>query len=179
MKKQNQRAQRSIQRPSAERELYSAEPILMEVEKPLYGGAFLSRVDGKAHFTPLTLPGEQIRARIVERKSSFALCEIEEVLRPSPVRISPRCQHFGHCGGCAYQHTDAATQIPLKVGILAETLTRAGVAPPEEIDVLVSEPWEYRNRIRLALDTFGLASNHSHRGVPHRRAASLHCGQSC
>ncbi len=127
----------------------------MEIEKPLYGGAFLSRVDGKAHFTPLTLPGEQIRARIVENKSSFALCEIEELVRPSPVRIAPLCQHFGNCGGCSYQHTDAATQIPLKIGILAETLTRAGVAPPEEIDVLVSEPWEYRNRIRLALDTFG------------------------
>lgn len=126
----------------------------MEIEKPIYGGAFLSRVDGKAHFTPLTLPGEQIRARIVESKSSFALCEIEELVRPSPVRIAPRCQHFGNCGGCSYQHTDATTQIPLKVGILAETLTRAGVAPPEEIDVLVSEPWEYRNRIRLALDTF-------------------------
>jgi 23S rRNA (uracil1939-C5)-methyltransferase len=146
MRKQNQRAKKQ--------NLESAESILLEVEKPLYGGAFLARLDGKAHFTPLTLPGEEIRARVVESKSSYALCEIEEVLRPSPVRTAPRCRHFGHCGGCAYQHTDAATQIPLKVGILAETLTRAGVAPPGEIDVLVSEPWEYRNRIRLALDSF-------------------------
>jgi hypothetical protein len=29
----------------------------MQIEKPIYGGAFLARVEGKAMFVPLALPG--------------------------------------------------------------------------------------------------------------------------
>ena len=44
----------------------SASAQLVTIEKPIYGGSFLARVDGKAIFVPLTLPGEQARIRIVE-----------------------------------------------------------------------------------------------------------------
>ena len=30
---------------------------VVKIEKPIYGGAFLARVEGKAVFVPLTLPG--------------------------------------------------------------------------------------------------------------------------
>ena len=33
-------------------------PQVVTIEKPIYGGAFLARVEGKAVFVPLTLPGE-------------------------------------------------------------------------------------------------------------------------
>jgi tRNA/tmRNA/rRNA uracil-C5-methylase (TrmA/RlmC/RlmD family) len=41
---------------------------LVQIEKPIYGGAFLARDEGKAVFVPLTLPGEQARVRIVDEK---------------------------------------------------------------------------------------------------------------
>jgi len=128
---------------------------LVEIEKPVYGGAFLARAQGKVLLTPYCLPGEQVKVRAVDEKRSFALCELEAVVRAAPERIEPRCQHFGVCGGCSYQHASAASQLSMKVAILKETLERALVPIPAEITVLAGEPWGYRNRIRLAVDEDG------------------------
>lgn len=132
-----------------------SEPKIVEIEKPVYGGAFLTRLEGKAVFVPLTLPGEQARVRITQSKSAYATAEAEQILRPAPERIAPRCPHFGVCGGCHYQHTDYLSQLAFKQAILRETLLRGGVAVPAEIAVLSGEQWSYRNRIRLAFDAAG------------------------
>ncbi|HEX7729706.1 MAG TPA: 23S rRNA (uracil(1939)-C(5))-methyltransferase RlmD [Terracidiphilus sp.] len=129
--------------------------LLVQIEKPVYGGAFLARVEGKAIFVPLALAGEQARVRIVDDKRGYASAEIEEIVAASPERIAPACPHFGACGGCNYQHTGYAQQLGIKQTILRETLERAGVHAPDEIAVLSAEPWAYRNRIRLAFDTQG------------------------
>jgi 23S rRNA (uracil1939-C5)-methyltransferase len=128
---------------------------LVLIEKPVYGGAFLARVEGKAVFVPLTLPGEQARVRIVENKRGYATAEAEEIVTPAPTRVAPLCPYFGACGGCDYQHTDYKSQLKFKQAILRETLERGGVRAPEEFNVLAGEPWEYRNRIRLAFDVGG------------------------
>jgi len=128
---------------------------VVEIEKPIYGGAFLARLEGKATFVPLTLPGEQARIRIVEDKRSYATAETEEIVAASADRVEPRCPHFGVCGGCSYQHANYESQLGLKQQILRETLQRAGVEAPKEIEVLAGEPWAYRNRIRVAFDASG------------------------
>jgi 23S rRNA (uracil1939-C5)-methyltransferase len=147
----------------------SAEPRLVEIEKPIYGGAFLARVEGKAVFVPLVLPGEQAQVRITKSKRGYATAEAEQILRPAPERIFPACPHFGACGGCHYQHTDYATQLAFKQSILRETLERGGVTVPAEIAVLSDKPWAYRNRIRLAFDAAGqpgYRGRRSHAVVP-------------
>jgi 23S rRNA (uracil1939-C5)-methyltransferase len=131
------------------------EPQLVQIEKPVYGGAFLARVEGKAVFVPLTLPGEQARVRITEDKRGYASAEAEEIAVAAPERVAPTCRHFGLCGGCHYQHTDYKTQLAFKQAILRETLERGGILAPAEIAVLSAEPWAYRNRIRLAFDAKG------------------------
>jgi 23S rRNA (uracil1939-C5)-methyltransferase len=133
----------------------SQERILVQIEKPVYGGAFLARVEGKAVFAPLTLPGEEALVRIEEEKRSYSTAEAEEILKPSPERVAPCCRHFGPCGGCNYQHANYGEQLRLKEAILRETLERAGVPAPQEISILAAEPWGYRNRIRLAFDAVG------------------------
>ncbi len=142
---------------------------LVQIEKPIYGGAFLARIAGKAMFVPLALPGEQVRARIVDDKRGYATAEVEEIVAPSEQRIAPSCPHFGACGGCNYQHANYPAQLACKLAILRETLERGGVHPPEDIAVLAAEPWAYRNRIRLALDAggnMGYRGRRSHAVVP-------------
>ena len=144
---------------------------LVEIDKPIYGGAFLARLEGKAVFVPLTLPGEQARVRILESKPGYATAETEEIVTAAPQRITPTCPHFGACGGCHYQHTNYATQLAFKQAILRETLERGGVRAPEEIAVLAAEQWPYRNRIRLAFDAAGnpgYRGRRSHAVVPIR-----------
>lgn len=151
--------------------------VELVLEKPVYGGDCLARTDassgkpGKATFVPLTLAGETVTAHIVEDKRTFAKAELDRILVASPNRVAAPCAHFGVCGGCHYQHADYLTQLALKQQILSETLTRAGVQIPSEIGILSSEPWAYRNRIRLAFTKsgeFGYRSRHSHTIIPIR-----------
>jgi 23S rRNA (uracil1939-C5)-methyltransferase len=130
---------------------------LVNIEKPVYGGSFLARVEGKAVFVPLTLPGEQARVRITEDrdKRGYAKAEVEELVTAASERVRARCPYFGPCGGCNYQHTGYENQLAIKREILRETLERAGVTAPDEMGSLSAEPWEYRNRIRVGFDADG------------------------
>lgn len=142
---------------------------LIQIEKPIYGGAFLAHIEGKAVFVPLALPGEQARSSIVDGKRGYATAEVEEIVTASPQRIAPACPHFGACGGCQYQHANYAAQLSYKQEILRETLERGGVYAPEDIAVLAGEPWAYRNRIRLAFDAnedAGYRGRRSHSVIP-------------
>jgi 23S rRNA (uracil1939-C5)-methyltransferase len=141
----------------------------VRIEKPIYGGAFLARMAGKAVFVPLALPGEEARVRVVDDKRGYASAEVEEILGSSEQRVAPLCRHFGACGGCQYQHANYTAQLAYKREILRETLERGGVYPPEDIAVLAGEPWAYRNRIRVAFDANGNAGyrgRRSHAVIP-------------
>jgi len=146
-----------------------AQPQFVQIAKPIYGGAFLARVEGKAVFVPLTLPGEQVRVRVIEEKRGYSTAEAEEIVTAASQRIAPLCPHFGVCGGCHYQHANYEAQLSFKQAILRETMLRAGVQPPDDIAVLAADPWHYRNRIRLAFDAagnLGYRGRRSHAVVP-------------
>jgi 23S rRNA (uracil1939-C5)-methyltransferase len=157
----NRRRQRPAKSNRTERKV--ATPIhsqseLVQIEKAVYGGSFLARLDGKAVFVPLALPGETARVRITEEKRGYATAEVEEIVNAAPERVVPACPHFGTCGGCQYQHTGYVTQLDLKRAILRETLERGGLRVACEIGVIAgtdAEAWGYRNRIRLAFDAKG------------------------
>ena len=149
----------------------AAKAVLVQIEKPIYGGAFLARDEGKAVFVPLTLPGERVRVRITDEKRGYATAEVEELITTAPHRVVPGCAHFGPCGGCQYQHADYSTQIQIKRDVLRETLERGGVPVSAEIAILAGDPWGYRNRIRLAFDRNGnpgYRGRRSHNVVPIR-----------
>jgi len=65
--------------------------------------------------------------------------------------VTPRCPHFGVCGGCRHQDVAYDQQLALKRARLEELLRNAGLAAPK-IAIHASEPYEYRNRIRLRVE---------------------------
>src|SRR6187455_2771923 len=80
-----------------------------------YGGEAMGRLDdGRAVFVPFGLPGERVRIRLTAEKRNFARGELVEILEPSPNRITPRCVHFGVCGGCHYQNLPYEQQLKAK-----------------------------------------------------------------
>ncbi len=130
----------------------------VELTALVYGGDALGRLpDGRAVFVPYALPGEMARVRLVEEKRGHARAELLEVLRPSPDRIVPRCQHFGVCGGCHYQHLDYARQVEFKAAIFREQLERVGGLSNPPLRPLVPSPlpWNYRNTVQFHLTPEG------------------------
>ena len=82
----------------------TTDQLIVKLEKLTYGGDAFGRLsDGRAVFIPFGLPGETVRARIVDEKRGHVRAELVEFLEPSLERILPRCKHFGICGGCHYQ----------------------------------------------------------------------------
>lgn len=117
-----------------------------------HDGRGVARVDGKTVFVAGALPGERVRIRTIKRSRSFDEAKIEELLTRSPLRIEPRCQHFGTCSGCSLQHLAPAEQIAAKQRVLAENFERIGkVAPSRWLDPLTDEPWGYRRKGRLSV----------------------------
>ena len=123
-----------------------------------YGGDAIGRLeDGRAVFVPFGLPGERVRVRLTEEKRNFARGEIVEILDPSPLRVVPRCIHFGVCGGCHYQHLEYEEQLKAKTEILRDQLTRIGKIenPPVQEMVPSPSPWNYRNHVQFHLTEDG------------------------
>ncbi|MCI0403990.1 MAG: 23S rRNA (uracil(1939)-C(5))-methyltransferase RlmD [Acidobacteria bacterium] len=130
----------------------------LAIEKLIYGGDGLARLPadergpGKAVFLPFVLGGEKVEADLVEEKSGFARARATVILDASPHRVAPACPYFTRCGGCHYQHASYEHQLEAKTAILRETLRRtARLEWPGEIRVHSAQPFEYRNRARLAV----------------------------
>src|SRR5580658_2808943 len=106
--------------------------------------------DGKTAFVGGALPGEVIRFRRLRRHRGHDDGELLEVITASPDRVSPRCAHFGVCGGCALQHLSADRQIDVKEQALRDALERiAKVTPEAWLAPLRGPLWGYRRRARL------------------------------
>lgn len=138
----------------------------MTVEKLVYGGDGLGRVDGRVVLAPYVLPGERIRAQVEQEKPGLVKARALQVLEPSGDRVAPPCSYFGRCGGCHYQHAPYEVQLAAKRAILEEALRRLGrLDPPEDIDVIAAEPWGYRNRTQLHMEDrrIGYREAHSHK----------------
>lgn len=71
-----------------------------------------------------------------------------------PGAVLPRCPHFGACGGCQSQSLAYEDQLRLKRSKLESLLAQADIRDVPAVQVHASEPWEYRNRIRLRVERF-------------------------
>ena len=107
--------------------------------------------EGKTVFVTGALPGERVTFRRRSFHRSHDEAELVEVLEASPHRVTPRCAHFGVCGGCALQHLDPGAQLEAKQKELASNLERIGrVTPDEWLPPLLGPVWNYRRRARLS-----------------------------
>jgi 23S rRNA (uracil1939-C5)-methyltransferase len=123
------------------------------IEKIVYGGDGLGRINGQAIFVPFAAPGDQLRVRITKLERNFARGEIVEIVMPSLVRRAAPCPHFGVCGGCQLQHLQYDAQKKAKAEFIRESLRRmGGIDWREEIEVITADELGYRARAEIKLD---------------------------
>ncbi len=128
--------------------------LTLQIDSIAYGGAGVGRAGGKVYFVPFTVPGEQVRVKVVRRQKRFCEARLLSVEVAAAERVEPRCKHFGICGGCAYQHVPYAQQLLWKADQVRELLQRVGRIenPPVLPTVPSPSEWAYRNRIRVHSD---------------------------
>ena len=117
-----------------------------------HDGRGVARINGKAVFIEGALPGERVRFRVLKRRRSMDEAGLVDVLIASADRVTPRCIHFGVCGGCSLQHLSGDAQLLAKQRQLLEDLERIGKVHPLEVLAPLRGPqWGYRRRARLGV----------------------------
>jgi 23S rRNA (uracil1939-C5)-methyltransferase len=139
------------------RALRRGDVVEVAVEKGVYRGRGLGRVDGRVVLVARALPGERVRASVSSVHAGYAEADLAEVLQASPDRREAPCPHAGECGGCSYQPLAPPAQRRLKAAILHESLARAGAAFEGEVAVTPSPErgWRIRASLHFAVDAAG------------------------
>ena len=100
-------------------------------------------------FVPYGAPGDVVDIKVDKKKNSYAEAHITSLKQPSPLRIKAKCEYFGVCGGCKWQHLPYGEQLKFKRNQVVDALSRIGkVETPEILPTLSSDDiWEYRNKM--------------------------------
>ena len=123
------------------------------IERLAFGGFGIARHDGMALFVPFGAPGDRLRVEVTEIDKRHAMAKVCEVLTPSPHRRAPRCQHFGDCGGCHFQHIDYQEQVRQKAGFVKDALVRmGGIEWQGDVPIHTAAEWQYRARTQIKVD---------------------------
>lgn len=137
---------------------FETEILELELTGSAYGGEAVGRDQaGRVVFVPYALPGERVKALPVDTHRRWVRASLQEIVRAAEDRVVPRCQHYGLCGGCHYQHMAYASQLKVKQQIVQEQLGRLGGVEGAEVRPTLPSPapWAYRNRVRFHLTPEG------------------------
>lgn len=112
-------------------------------------GLGVAKVNEKVVFVESTVPGDVVKARTYQRRTSFEKARVIELLKPSPDRVEPFCQHFEACGGCKWQYLPYEQQIQYKDKIVGDAFARlAKVEIGERLPILAAPATTYyRNKL--------------------------------
>ncbi len=126
-------------------------PLLenITIESVAAEGQCVAHVDDMVVFVPWAAPGDVCNLQVRRKKHSFMEAEIADMLKLSPLRVRPFCQHFGVCGGCKWQQLPYEEQLRAKQQQVEQQLRRIGkVELPDISPILGSEKTrEYRNKL--------------------------------
>ena len=129
-------------------------PILekVEIEAVAAEGKCVAHVNDMVVFVPFVVPGDVVDLQVRKKRHSYCEATVMRMIQPSPIRIAPKCEHFGICGGCKWQNLPYKEQLAAKQQQVIDQLTRIGkVELPEISPILGSEKTEeYRNKLEFA-----------------------------
>ena len=97
----------------------------IEIEKIVFGGEGLGRVDGFTVFVPMSVPGDKLEIDIISVKKSYARGLITRIIEPSKDRIEDLSKvSFEDFDGCDFGMLKYEKQLEYKDKMLEEVLTK-------------------------------------------------------
>ena len=142
-------------------------------------GKSLGRWNDMVVFIPYGAPGDVARVKITRKKHSFAEGVIDELVKPSELRVEPMCQHFGVCGGCKWQHLPYEYQLQCKQQQVIDALERIAKVPIPAISPILGSKKTtfYRNKLEFTFSNkCWLTTEQMQSGeeFPNRNAVGFH-----
>ena len=108
----------------------------IEIEKIVFGGEGLGRVDGFTVFVPMSVPGDKLEIDIISVKKSYARGLITRIIEPSKDRIEDLSKvSFEDFDGCDFGMLKYEKQLEYKDKMLEEVLTKISGTDLENVQV--------------------------------------------
>ena len=86
----------------------------VKIEKLIYGGQSLAKVEDYPIFIAEGCPDDIVKIKLLKRNKTYGIGEIIEIIEPSTKRIKPFCPLHNVCGSCGLQHINYQEQLNQK-----------------------------------------------------------------
>ncbi len=129
------------------------ELLTLDVDSLAYGGKGVARRNGYVVFVAGALPGDRVTAEVTKAKRGYAEAQTREIVRESPDRVPPRCDHGGEpCPGAPWQSLTYEEQLRHKHSQVDDALGRLGGLGGFELEPIepAAERWRYRNKLEYS-----------------------------
>ncbi|NJE08467.1 23S rRNA (uracil(1939)-C(5))-methyltransferase RlmD [Thermococcus sp. M39] len=121
-----------------------------EIKKLSEEGFGVAKVGRRKIYVPFTAIGDVVEIKKWHREKKILVAHDYDIIEFSPLRVEPKCEYFGKCGGCILQHLPYEEQVRFKEEKLEKILGF-------HIDVLPSPKiYGHRNRIDVIISTRGI-----------------------
>ncbi len=108
--------------------------------------------DGRVIFMTNTVPGDIVDVQTTKKRKAYFEGSAINFHTYSDKRIEPRCEHFGVCGGCKWQHMGYEHQLFYKQKEVENNLQRIGHLDLPELNPIIGskEQYFYRNKMEFS-----------------------------
>ena len=143
------------------------------------GKAVAKAPDGRTVFIRNAVPGDVVDVMTTKKRKAYYEAEAIHIHTYSPKRTEARCEHFGTCGGCKWQHMDYEHQLYYKQKEIENNLRRIGHLEFSDPLPILGAPrqYEYRNKLEFSFSDNRWLTNDeikSSERVENRNALGFH-----
>ena len=123
----------------------------LTIESCAAEGKALTHWNGAVVFVPFAVPGDVVDIRITKKSKNYYEGFVSRIVKPSPDRLEPFCEHFGICGGCKWQPLPYQLQLEAKRQQVEDQLVRLGhLEVPDIRPTIASDKTRYyRNKLEF------------------------------
>jgi 23S rRNA (uracil1939-C5)-methyltransferase len=120
----------------------------LTVDSLAFGGAGVARLDGYVVFVADSIPGDVVRAEVLNSKRAYAHARTLEIVRPSDERREGLANH----PGVGWQVLAYERQLEIKQHLFEDSLRRIGKLSGFELEPIVAaeSQWRYRNKLEYS-----------------------------
>lgn len=118
-------------------------------------GKALAHYEGAVVFVPFAVPGDIVDIKVNRKKRNYMEGFILRMVKPSPMRLEPFCEHFGECGGCKWQPLPYEEQLKAKQQQVYDQLVRIGHLDIPPISPIIGSELttHYRNKLEYTFSS--------------------------
>ena len=129
-------------------------PILIEkieIIDTANKGKSIAKHDDRVIIVDNGVPGDICDVSVYKRRRKYWQAEIKKIHKYSQYRVTPKCEHFGVCGGCKWQNMQYNSQLKFKEKEVLNNLKRIGKIDTTNHEKIIGskEDYFYRNKMEF------------------------------